>query len=219
MNDASTATKTAIRNSNKMSTAYMAKVAMLGVLSFVIMLVEFPLPIFPGFLKLDFSDLIPLVGSLALGPLAGMFIELIKNLLHGILASSTGGIGDIANFLVGSAFVVSAGLYYKTHKNKKGGIIGLLIGTAAMIVVGAVTNYFVMVPFYGAVFFADAGGVDGVISISAAIIPAIHDKFTLILYAFCPFNLIKGIVLMAITVPLYKHISPLLKLEPHKKAK
>ena len=197
-------------------TAYLVKVAMLGVLAYVVMFLEFALPFFPSFLKLDFSELVPLIGALALGPAAGMLVELIKNILHWMTASSTGGVGEIANFLVGSAFVMTAGFVYGKHKTKKGAVLSLACATAAMVVIGAVVNYVITVPFYAAVFFKNAGGVDGVIAMSAAVIPAIRSKLTLILYAFCPFNLLKGIVLSIITFPLYKKVSPLLHRESFK---
>lgn len=200
-------------------TAYITKIAMFGVLAYIIMFLEFALPMFPGFLKMDFSELVPLMGSLAMGPLAGMLIELIKNLLHWATASSTGGVGEIGNFVVGSAYVMTAGFIYKYNKTKKGALIALACSIVAMIVAGAIINYFVTVPFYASVFFKDAGGIDGVVGMSAALIPAIKDKFTLILFAFCPFNLIKGIVLSIITIPLYKKVSPLLHRESLKRTK
>ena len=194
-------------------TAYLAKIAVLGVLAYIVMFLEFALPVFPSFLKMDFSELVPLVGSLALGPVAGMLVELIKNILHWATASSTGGVGEIANFVVGSAFVMTAGAIYSRHKTKKGAMCALAAAIAAMIAAGAIANYFITVPFYASVFFRDAGGIDGIVAMSAALIPAIHDKLTLILYAFCPFNLIKGVVLALITMPLYKKVSPLLHRE------
>lgn len=196
-----------------LTTSYMVKVAMLSILAYLVMFLEFALPMFPSFLEMDFSELFPLVGSLALGPAAGFFIELIKNLLHWATASSTGGVGEIGNLVVGSAFVMTAGAYYKYHRTKKGAIHGLLLSIVAMVVAGAIVNYLITVPFYANVFFKDAGGVDGVVGMAASFIPAIHNKMTLILFAFCPFNLIKGAVLTIITIPLYKHISPLLKRE------
>jgi len=113
---------------------YIVKIAMLGVLAYVVMFLEFALPVFPSFLKMDFSDLIPLLGSLALGPVAGILSELIKNLLHLLTASHTGGVGELANFVVGSAFCATAGLYYQHHKTKKGAIVSLALSAVAMIV-------------------------------------------------------------------------------------
>jgi riboflavin transporter FmnP len=191
----------------------MTKISMMGVLAFVIMIFEFAIPGFPGFLKLDFSDIIPLLGAFAFGPAAGVLIELVKCFLHWIFMSTTGGVGDLANFAVGSAFVGSAGLFYSRFRTFRGAIISLGIGTVSLIVIGAVVNYFIMVPWYGAIFFKEAGGVEGVVGLASVAIPAIHNKLTLVLYAFCPFNLIKGLVISVIVLPLYKRVSPLLKME------
>lgn len=189
--------------------SYLVKIAMLSALAYAIMFLEFAIPIFPSFLKMDFSDLIPLIGSLALGPLAGILIELIKNLLH-LLTTHTGGVGELANFIVGSAFVATAGLIYFRNKTRKGAIVALLVSILAMIVAGALVNYFITVPLYAIVLNFST---EAIVGMSAKVIPAIHDKLTLILFAFCPFNLIKGVVLTLITIPLYKKVSPLLHRE------
>lgn len=188
------------------TTNFMVKVAIMGAVAWVVMLLEFPLPIFPGFLKLDFSDLVPLVGSLAMGPVAGILIELIKCVIH-LLNSSTMGVGDLANFIVGAAYVGTVGFFYKKHKTKQGAMLGLVIGIVAMIISGALVNYFITIPLYAIVLGLST---DAIVQMSAAVIPAIHDKLTLILFAFCPFNLIKGIIITLIAIPLYKKVSPLL---------
>ncbi|MBE6913990.1 MAG: ECF transporter S component [Ruminococcaceae bacterium] len=195
---------------------YIVKIAMLGVLAYVVMFLEFALPVFPSFLKMDFSDLIPLLGSLALGPVAGILSELIKNLLHLLTASHTGGVGELANFVVGSAFCATAGLYYQHHKTKKGAIVSLALSAVAMIVAGALVNYFITVPLYAKVL---GWSTEMIVGMSQAVIPAIKDKLTLIIYAFCPFNLIKSVVLAVITIPLYKKVSPLLHKESLKSEK
>lgn len=193
----------------KTATRILAKIAVLGAIARVVMFLEFPLPLFPGFLKLDFSDVVCLIGSFALGPVAGMGVELVKCVIHmftGGLAD-TAGVGDLANFIVGSAFVMVAGVYYQFHKTRHGAIVSLFLGTIALVVSGALVNYFVTLPLYVAVL---GWTEEMVVSMAAAAIPAIHDKLTLILFAFSPFNLIKGAVLCAITIPLYKKLSPLL---------
>ena len=198
----------------KNSTVYLVKVAMLSVLAYVVMFLEFALPIFPSFLKLDFSDLIPLIGSLALGPVAGLLVELIKNLLHLLTASHTGGIGELANFIVGSAFCMTAGFVYNKHKTKKGAVLALCCSAVVMILAGAVVNYFITVPLYALVL---GWSTEMIIGMSSAVIPAIHNKLTLILYAFCPFNLLKSIILTVLTLILYKKVSPLLHKESLKR--
>ena len=195
------------KRSKILTTNYMVKIAVMGAAAWVVMLLEFPLPMFPGFLKLDFSDLVPLIGSLAMGPLAGVLIELIKCLLH-LFNSTTGGVGDLANFVVGAAFVWPAGFFYQRHRTKQGALLGLAMGTLSMIAAGAVVNYFITIPLYGIVM---GWSEEMIVGMGSAIIPAIHNKFTLILYAFCPFNLIKGVMLTLLALPLYKKFSPLLQ--------
>lgn len=189
-----------------LTTNYLVKIAVLAAVARVVMFLEFPLPIFPGFLKMDFSDLVPLIGGLAMGPLAGVLIELVKNLVH-VINSTTGGVGDLANFIVGAAYVFTVSAIYRKHKTKLGAFAGLSIGIVAMIVAGALVNYFITIPLYAAVLGLSTPDI---VAMSAAVIPAIHDKLTLILFAFCPFNLIKGVVLTLIALPLYKHVSPIL---------
>ena len=200
---------------SKIRTIRFVKAALLGVMAFVLELLEISLPIFPSFLKLDFSLLFPLLGAFALGPMAGVLIELVKNFLHFITIGigSTAGVGDLANFLVGGALVLTAGGIYARKKTRGTAILGLVCGVLAMTVTGAVVNAFITVPFYATAFFAEAGGMDAIIRMCAAIIPAIHDRFTVILFTFCPFNLLKGVVLTVVTIPVYKYVSPLLKAE------
>lgn len=189
-----------------LTTNYLVKIAVLAAVARVVMFLEFPLPMFPPFLKLDFSDLVPLIGSLAMGPLAGVLIELVKCLIH-LVNSTTGGVGDLANFIVGAAYVWAAGFYYQCHKTKKGAIIGLCLGTLTMLVVGAFVNYAITIPLYGLVM---GWSEEMILGMSSAVIPAIDNRFTLILFAFCPFNLMKGIILTILAIPLYKPLSPLL---------
>lgn len=188
------------------TTNYLVKIAVLAAVARVVMFLEFPLPMFPPFLKLDFSDLVPLIGSLSMGPLAGVLIELVKCLIH-LVNSTTGGVGDLANFIVGAAYVWAAGFYYQRHKTKKGAIVGLCLGTLTMIVAGAFVNYAITIPLYGLVM---GWSEEMIVGMGNAIIPAIQNRLTLILFAFCPFNLLKGIILTILAVPLYKPLSPLL---------
>lgn len=188
------------------TTNYLVKIAVLAAVARVVMFLEFPLPMFPPFLKLDFSDLVPLIGSLSMGPLAGILIELVKCLIH-LVNSTTGGVGDLANFIVGAAYVWAAGFYYQRHKTKKGAIAGLCLGTLTMIVAGAFVNYAITIPLYGLVM---GWSEEMIVGMGNAIIPAIQNRLTLILFAFCPFNLLKGIILTILAIPLYKPLSPLL---------
>ena len=178
--------------------------ALLSALAAVLMYIDMALPIFPRFLKLDLSDLPALVASFSYGPIAGVFTGLIKNLIH-MFTTSSAGIGEAANFLMGSALVVPAGLIYRTNRTKKGAVAGLIAGTLCMAVTASFANYFILLPFYSHLI-----PLEQIISMSNAVIPAIHDKYTLILYAVIPFNLLKGALVSIVTIRLYKRISAML---------
>ncbi len=113
----------------------LVKISVLGTIGFLLMFIEIPIPIFPEFLKIDISDIPALVGGFALGPVAGILIEFMKNILHGIFKGSTVFVGEIANFLVGSVLVGISAYIYKKDKTKKGAIVGLTIGTICMSIV------------------------------------------------------------------------------------
>lgn len=113
----------------------MIKISLLAVIAFLLMLIEIALPIFPSFLKIDLSDLPVLIGSFVLGPIAGVTIELIKNIIHLLMLGSTGGIGELANFVVGGTFAAVAGFIYSKNKTNVGAIIGLVVGVLAMTLV------------------------------------------------------------------------------------
>ncbi|SHH36132.1 ECF transporter S component [Tepidibacter thalassicus] len=188
------------------STSSMVKISILSILSYLIMFIEFPVMFFPAFLKLDFSDIPAIICGFSLGPVAGIFVELIKNLLHFVTKSSTGGVGEFANFLVGGGFVfVSSGIYY-INKNKKNAILGCIAGTVAMAVIGGIANYYILIPFYSNMF-----PIEAIVKMGSVVNSAIVDVKTLIYYAVIPFNLIKGIVVSFITAVLYKKVSMVLK--------
>ena len=120
------------------------KISLLSVMAFLLMYIELPIPIFPDFLKIDISDLPALLGAFALGPIAGVIIELFKNILHGMLAGKTAFVGELANFLVGSCLVLVSGYIYKAKKSKGGAIVALLIGVIVMSIFAGILNYFVI---------------------------------------------------------------------------
>ena len=192
-------------STRKMSIGVMTKVSILSVIAFVIMFIETPVFIFPGFLKLDLSDVPALVAGFAMGPVAGILVELLKNLMH-LLRTSTGGVGEIANFVIGSAFVVPAAIIYYKNKTKKHAVIGLIFGIIAMAIVGSFANYFVLIPFY-----QNFMPIDAIISMSSKANSAIVDVKTLILYGVLPFNIFKGIIVSLFTLGIYKKISGILQ--------
>ncbi|HOQ76274.1 MAG TPA: ECF transporter S component [Thermoclostridium sp.] len=193
---------------------FIAKVGVLSALAAAIMFIETPLPFMPPFLKLDLSEIIVLLGAFALGPLAGMTIELIKNLVH-LPFTITGGVGELANFIVGCALVVPAAWIYKRNKTIKTAIKGLVIGSLCMVVLASLVNYFVMIPLYVEIFAkrfsitADQS-LQNIIQMSAEENQGIADLNTLILFGIVPFNIIKVIIVSLLTFVTYKRVSPLL---------
>ena len=177
---------------------------MFGALAAVLMLFEFPLPfIAPSFYGLDLAEVPILVGSFALGPLAGMVMEFVKILIKLVLKpTSTGFVGEFANIVVGCALVLPAGLVYRFKKTKKGAVAGMIAGTITMSVVGVVINALVMLPFY-----SNFMPLENIIAAGAAINPAVSNIWTFAIICVGPFNIIKGLVVSLITALVYKRIS------------
>jgi riboflavin transporter FmnP len=176
-------------------------IALMGVLSFIIMFLEIPLPIFPEFLKIDLSDIPAIIVGFAFGPFAGVAVELLKNVLH-LMRTTTSGVGELANFLVGSAIVIPAAFIYRKRSTLPAMIGGLVIGTLVMAVVGGIANYYILIPFY-----QNFMPIDAIIGMAAAVNSKVVDLKTLILYAIVPFNLLKGIVVSILTVLVYKKVA------------
>ena len=188
----------------------LVKISLLVAMAFVLMLFEFPIPGFSPFLKLDFSDLPALIGGFALGPVAGVIIEGGKVILNLVFHGSyTGGVGELANFLVGGSFVFVASYIYHKNKTKKNAIIGLIIGTIVMTIVGALFNYYILIPLYATIM----GGMSNVIGFSAEGNSNIGSLVGIIVLGITPFNIIKGAIVSLITFVSYKRISPLISRE------
>ncbi|MCD7709045.1 MAG: ECF transporter S component, partial [Clostridiales bacterium] len=120
---------------------------MLSAIAFILMFLEFSVPFMPAFIKMDISELPALIGSFAMGPACGVLICLIKNLLH-LTVTSTAGVGELSNFVLGVMFVLPAGLMYRLKKTKKMAVAASLVGAALMAVFSVASNYFVVYPFY-----------------------------------------------------------------------
>lgn len=190
-------------------TRMLVQIAMLAAVATVLMLFEFPLPFAPPFYELDFSEVPVLIGSFAMGPAAGAGIELVKVLLNLVInGTDTMFVGELANFIIGCALVVPAGIIYRKHKSKKHAMIGMLVGIICMALIGAVVNAGMLLPAYGKAFHMD---ISAFVAIGQAINPAIDSLFKFCLFAVVPFNLVKGLAVSVITLLLYKHISRLLK--------
>lgn len=202
------AQKISAKSKNREKVRFMVISAMLGAISVILMLFEIPLPFAPGFYEIDISEVPVLIGTFAMGPIAGAAIELIKILLNFVInGTKTGGVGEVANFLIGCSFCVPAGMIYHKMKTKKGAWIALILGTVIMTAVGCIMNAYVLLPTYAAVFGMP---MDSLIAMGTAVNPAINGIWTFILLAVAPFNLLKGAVVSLILLLIYKKISPIL---------
>ena len=198
-------TITVRRKSSIQNVRMLTMTAVLSAIAFVLAFFEFPVPLSPTFARMDLSDLPALIGAFAYGPVSGILIEFVKNALQ-LLTSSTGGIGELANFIMGSSFVVTAGLIYKFHKTKKTAMLACLIASAVMGIVAAIVNYFILLPVFEA--FMPLGQL---IASFGELIPFIKTKLDVVLFNAFPFNLLKGIGLSIVTLLLYKRLTPVLK--------
>lgn len=208
MKTTATAHSTAAMNSSNIRT--IVSVGMLAAISVVLMLFEFPLPfIAPGFYELDFSEVPILIGAFALGPVAGVMAELVKILLNlAISGTDTAFVGELANFIMGCAFVIPASLIYKRKKSRKNALIGLGVGVISITAAAICINALILLPAYSKAFGTP---IEVFIEMGTAIHPSINGIWTFAFLAVAPFNLIKGVLVSVITMLLYKHISPILK--------
>lgn len=178
---------------------------MLSAISFALMFMDFSVPFMPSFIKMDLSELPALIGAFAYGPVAGVIICLIKNLLH-LFMSSTGGVGELSNFLLGASFVLVAGFVYKWKKNRKSALIGSIAGAFVMAVFSVFSNYFLVYPIYYNFMPQDA-----ILAAYQLIFSGVDNILECLIVFNMPFTFLKGILSVIITFLIYKRLSPILK--------
>lgn len=188
---------------SNLSVQYMTRIAILGALSAILFVIEIPVI---AFYKLDFSTLPALLGAFSMGPLPGLAILLIKDLI-GMLHSSSMYVGELADFIMGAAFILPAALIYRKHKTRKTALVGMTVGTLCMIAVSVLVNWKMMIPFYMTAFHMD---MEAIIGMAQKAMPFVDTEWKVLLYVTAPFNLLKGFVLSLLTFVLYKRLSPLL---------
>lgn len=188
------------------SAKLIARVGVLGAIAALLFLIP-GIPIVPPIYKLDFSTVPVLLGGFSLGPVPGLLILLVKDLV-GLTNSSSMGVGELADFLASAAMMLTAVAIYRRHHSRRGALIGLIAGTAVMTAAAALINYYIVIPFYVAAMNMPA---EAIVSMIGKVIPAVDSLPRLIAFATTPFNLLKGVVLSVITFLLYKRLSPLLK--------
>lgn len=184
--------------------------AILGAVAAVLQLLEFAIPIVPSFIKMDFSDFPALLASFALGPWSGVGVCLIKNLVK-LLTTSSAGVGELSNFLLGCLMVVPAGLIYKRKKTRKAALIGTVIGVVCMTGMSLLTNYYIVYPVYAALIIP----MDLILQAYQAILPRVTTLWQALLIFNAPFTFVKGMLSVLLTFLTYKRLSPILKGTKH----
>lgn len=167
------------------------RVSILGAIGFLLMMLEFPILPFANFLKLNFSDVPALLAAFSMGPFAGLAVVLLENLLH-LFVTNSGGVGELANFLVSGTLVLTAGAIYRIYHTRRGAIYSLLIGSVCMLVGAMAANFFILFPLY----------MPGAPAAS---------RLPLIWSAVLPFNAIKAVLVSLIILFLYKPLSQFFK--------
>lgn len=190
-----------------LTTKNLVLMGMFGALAAVLMLFEFPLVfIAPSFYGLDLSEVPVLVGAFSMGPAAGVIIEFVKILIKLVIKpTTTGFVGEFANFAIGCSLVLPAAMIYHTKKSKKSAWCGMIVGTIVMALAGVVINAVVMLPFYSKVM-----PLESIIALGAAVNPAVSNIWSFAIICVGPFNLVKGVVVSIVTSLVYKRISNLI---------
>lgn len=215
----STAASTAaVRRSR---THKIAVTAMLSAAATVLMFLEFPIPfLIPSFVELDFSELPALLAAFSLGPVSGVVVCLVKNVIKGLLFSGTGGVGEMCNFLLGICFVIPAGLIYRYKKTRSGALVGALAGAVIMAVCSIPVNYFISYPVYTKFLPIDViismyqeiiTSFNGLLArVGAPALPSVNGLLGCLIAFNAPFTLLKGLLDMGLCFLVYKPLSPLL---------
>lgn len=189
-----------------MDTSKMVKIGMLSAVSIVLMMFELALPIFPSFLKMDISDLPAIIGAVSMGPIAGILIEFIKNALH-LFKTSSAGVGEFANFIMGISLVTPIGFFYKKKKNLMSFVQGAVVGCITMVIVACAFNYYILIPAYAVAFGAP---IEAFVEIANKVNSSVVDLKTLVFFAIAPFNVVKAVVVAVIGYPLCKLLGKVL---------
>ncbi len=192
-----------MRKTNNKTTK-LAGTAMLAALSTVLMFFSFNVPLMPSFIKMDFSELPALIASFAYGPIYGIAVCFIKNMIN-LMATTTGGVGELSNFILGVLFVTPAGIIYSKLSNKKGAILGAFFGAVIMAFSSIITNYFIVYPVY-TVFMP----METIIGMYKAILPTIDNLIEALVIFNMPFTFIKGMIIFAISTAIYGSLSIIL---------
>ena len=181
----------------------LTRCGLLSAMAVILFYIEIPVV---AFYKLDLSTLPAILAGFAMGPIQGLAVIIIKNLVH-VLGTSTAGVGELADILMSCAFVIPASLIYRSGKTRKGALKAMLVGSVAMIVAAMLVNYFILIPAYQVLMNLP---LEAIIGMGQAVLPFVDNTVKLVIFITAPFNILKAAVLSFVTYLLYKRVSPLL---------
>lgn len=183
--------------------------ALCGAVAFVLMFFSFSVPVLSPFAEFDFSALPELIGGFILGPVGAIEIIVVKIGLKLLFKGSSSLLtGELMNLILSLAYVLPTLLYYRSHRTRRGAVIGLAIGTALSVIISIFTNVYVIFPLYIKLYGMNW---DGIIEICAAVNPWIKNIPTMVAFSVVPFNLISRVVTSLITLLVYKKLSAPMK--------
>lgn len=184
------------------------KIVILGLfaaISTILMYIETPIPFMPPFLKLDISGVPILIAAFIFGPFEAITVTLLKDFVH-LLSTQTGGVGELADFIILASFSVVVSYIYRKFKTKKGAGISLICGAVTIAIMGGLTNKFMLIPFYSKVM-----PIEAIVDVCSKVNPMIDSINAYIIFGAVPFNVIKGAVISFITLVVYKKLSVYIK--------
>lgn len=196
-------------NKKKLNTKTIVMIAMLGAISAILMFLDFNVPLAPGFIKFDFSDLPVLIGGFLFGPVLGTLVAALKIILVLIFKpTTTMFVGELSNFILSVCFMTISCTIYRRHKTRKEAAIGMAVSTVATSLLAIVSNIFLIFPLYAAMFNMS---IAQIVKIAMATNPWVTDLTSMVIFSLLPFNLFKYGVISIITFLIYKKISIILK--------
>lgn len=201
--ETTTATAT-VKSTRRRNLRMITVTGILSAMGAVLMALEFPVPFMPSFVKFDFSELPALLATFSMGPVSGVLVCLVKNLIH-LPFGSTGGVGELCNFLLGVCFVLPSGILYKLRKNRRTALLGSLLGAVAMALCSVPLNYFVSYPVYTKFLPLEA-----IIGMYQELLPGVNGLLQCLLIFNLPFTLLKGLLDTLLVLLIYKPLSPIL---------
>ena len=192
-----------VKNSQRIR--FITVTGILGAVSTILMMLSFSVPFMPSFIKFDFSELPALIAAFSMGPVSGISVCLIKNLIN-LTMTTTGGVGELSNFLLGVCLVLPAGLVYKYHKTRLAAFLSALMGSFIMAVFSLPLNYYLTYPMYSKML-----PIEAIVGMYEEIFSGVNGLFSCLLIFNVPYTFFKGMVITVITFLIYKYLSPIIK--------